>query len=215
MRKTLSVVALMVCGLWGASQAMAGGSVCDAVPSNLVVNCGFETGDFTGWTIGGNIANPGGNYYGVDAFDANSGNFGAYMSEDEIASTAVVTLSPTLNASIAGGALWQITFWLQQDTAPTTGYTHTFSATWDGTTLLSLTPTVAVPGPNGVWTEYTFTEGTAPVGSTPLVFSFRNDDSYWSIDDVSVVNLPEPPAGVLVGTALCALLLLRRMASAE
>jgi len=39
---------------------------------------------------------------------------------------------------------------------------------------------------------------------------FENDDSYWSFDDVSVVQLPEPPAGLLAGTALFALLLLRR-----
>ena len=58
------------CGLWSGSQAVAS-SLCDALAGNLVVNCGFETGNFTAWTIGGNTANPGGNYYGVDAFDAN------------------------------------------------------------------------------------------------------------------------------------------------
>jgi hypothetical protein len=126
MRKILSALALVLCGLWGASQARAA-SICDGVAGNIVANCGFETGDFTSWTISGNTANPGGNYYGVDAFDANSGNYGAYMSQDLFVGTAPVDLSQTL-ATSAG--LYQVTFWLEQDTAPTLGYTHTFSATW-------------------------------------------------------------------------------------
>src|ERR1039458_8470663 len=83
MPKGFSVLAVIFCGLWSASQPVFGASLCAAISPNLVTNCGFETGDFTGWTTGGNALNPGGNYYGVDAFDANSGNFGAYLSRSE------------------------------------------------------------------------------------------------------------------------------------
>jgi hypothetical protein len=38
-------------------------SLCDAITGNLVVNCGFETADFTGWTI--TPANPG-SLFGVN-----------------------------------------------------------------------------------------------------------------------------------------------------
>ena len=34
------------------SAAMATPSLCDSIAGNLVANCGFETGDFTGWTPG-------------------------------------------------------------------------------------------------------------------------------------------------------------------
>lgn len=207
MRKTLSVVALMIFGLWSALPALAGSSICDAISGNIVTNCGFETGDFTGWTISGNTTNPGNNYYGVDSFDANSGNYGAYMSQDLLGTGATVDLSQTLTT--VAGKQYQVSFWLDQDTPPATGYTHTFTAMWGATTMLALTPTVTSPGPNGVWTEYTFTE-TATGVSTLLEFLFENDDSYWSFDDVSAVPIPEPPAGVLAATALCALLLLRR-----
>jgi hypothetical protein len=209
MRKGFSILVLVVCGHWGASLAMAG-SLCDAVAGNVVANCGFETGDFTDWTISGNTANQDGSYYGVDAFDANSGNYGAYMSEDFLASSSAVDLSETLATTI--GDSFDVTFYLEQDTAPYLGYTHAFTATWGGTTILSLTPTVASPGPVGSFTEYTFTE-TATAASTTLQFAFQNDDQYWSFDDVSVVDtsaVPEPSTILLGGTALGALLLLRR-----
>ena len=200
MRKCFSVLVLIFCGFWSASQPVFGGSVCAAISPNLVSNCGFETGDFTGWTIGGNTLNPGGNYYGVDAFDANSGNYGAYMSQDFIdAGTAPITLSQTLTTTV--GQAYNITFWLEQDTAPTTGYTHLFGAAWGGTTFLSLAPTVASPGTVGSFTRYSFME-TAAGASTALKFTFENDDSYWSLDDVSAASAPEPSTGLLGGLAL-------------
>jgi hypothetical protein len=178
MRKTLLVLPMIVCGMWSTSQAMAS-SLCAGVTGNLVTNCGFETGDFTGWTIGGNTGNPAGNYYGVDTFDANSGNDGAYMSQDSIDTTpfAPVILSQTLATSI--GQAYSITFFLQQDTPPTLGYNHAFTALWGATTMLNLAPTVASPGTVGSFTEYTYTE-TATTASTVLSFSFENDDNYWS-----------------------------------
>lgn len=211
MRKTLLVAALIFCGLWSASQARA--DVCN-VAGNLVTNCAFQSGDFTGWTVGGNTANPGGNYYGVDALDAyGTSAYGAYMSEDNIVSTNPVSLSQTL--STVAGVLYQITFYLEQDTAPTTGYTHAFSVLWDGTTMLSLAPTTANPNCSGlctpgVYTKYTF-DATA-AGADALLFFFRNDDQYWSFDDVSAIPaaVPEPADVALVGTALGAFLLLRR-----
>ena len=210
MQKTLSVLVLIGCGLWGASQARAG-SICDGIAGNLVANCGFETGDFTSWTIGGNTLNPIDTYYGVDGPDANSGSYGAYLSQDYLdGGTAPVDLSQTI-ATTPGG-IYSISFWLEQDSAPTLGYTHAFSATFDGTTMLSLTPTVALPGTVGSFTEYTYSE-TATAGSTALAFSFENDDNYWSFDDVSVVPTPEPSTYLLAGMALGVLLLLKRVSS--
>jgi hypothetical protein len=205
MHKSFSVLVLVICGLWGASQARAA-SICDAVAGNLVTNCGFETGDFTGWTIGGNTANPGDNNYGVDAFDANSGNFGAYMSQDFFVGTAPVDLSETLVTTV--GAAYDVSYYLENDTAPQLGYAQVFSSTFGGTTMQTLTPTVGSPGIVGTFTEYSFAE-TAASASTTLEFAFENDDSFWSFDDVSVVAAtPEPSTVLLGGMALGALLLL-------
>jgi hypothetical protein len=208
MRNTFSVLAFVLCGLWGASRATATPSYCTSVTGNLVTNCGFETGDFIGWTVGGNTSNPGGNYYGVDALDLSTGNFGAYMSQDYVDGGATsVTLSQTL-ATVAG-ASYLVSFFLEQDTAPFIGYTHAFTATWGGSTQLSLTPTVSATGPVAVFTQYSFIV-PATGASTVLKFAFENDDSYWSFDDVSVAAVPEPSTFVLAGAALGGLALLRR-----
>lgn len=52
------------------SAAMATPSLCDSIAGNLVANCGFETGDFTGWTPGGTRE------LQVTDFAAHTGNFG-------------------------------------------------------------------------------------------------------------------------------------------
>jgi hypothetical protein len=210
MRITFSVLTLICCGVWGASQASAA-SICAAVPANLVANCGFETGDLTSWTLSGSILNPLSTYYGVDSFDANSGNDGAYISQDFIDDgTAPVDLSQTL--ATTAGKSYYVTFFLEQDTTPTTGYKHALTVTWGGNSIMSLTPTVAVPGAVGAFTAYTLTE-TATSASTNLTFAFENDDSYWSFDDVSVSPTPEPSTYLLGGMALSILLLLKRGAT--
>jgi hypothetical protein len=167
MHKSFSVLVLVVGGFWGASQAMADpvpASICDAVAGNLVANCGFETGDFTSWTISGNTGGnpPGGTIYGVDGFDTNSGNDGAYMSQSFSGGTptAPIDLSQTLVTTV--GFMYDVTYYLDQDTPPEVGDgTHAFSSAFGSTTMQTLTPTVASPGPNGLppsFTEYSFAE---------------------------------------------------------
>lgn len=207
MRQTFSVLTLICCGIWSASQARAGSSLCTAISTNLVANCGFETGDFTSWTIGGSILDPLGTYYGVDSFDANSGNDGAYISQDfNDDGTAPVDLSETLTTT--AGKSYYVTFFLEQDTAPTTGYKHALTVSWGGASIMSLTPTVAAPGPVGSFVEYTLT-AMATSASTNLTFAFENDDSYWSFDDVSVSPTPEPSTYLFTGMALSVLWLLK------
>jgi len=215
MRKGFLLIAVIAFGIFTAASAMAS-PICNGATKNLVANCGFETGDLTSWIISGNTANPGGNYYGVDGFDANSGNYGAYMSEDAIdGGTSPVVLSQILTTKV--GDVYQITFSLEQDTAPDGTTVHTFDSSFGGAALLDLAPTAGSPGSVGVFNQYTFTE-TATSTSTDLSFSFRNDDWYWSFDDVSVVDTsvpaPEPSSCVLMGAAVLALAGLKRITAA-
>ena len=195
---TKALFLVTLCTLWATPALAELASICDQVPGNSVVNCGFEMGDFTRWALSGNTSNPGGFYYGVDAIDAFSGNFGAYLGP----LGAPLDLSQSLATQT--GAEYSISFWLEQDTLPTPGYVHDFSASFGGLLLLSLVN----PGTTG-WINYSFVE-TATSSITPLQFSVRNDDTYWSFDDVSVSQVPEPSATFLTGIVLCSLLALRR-----
>ena len=58
------------------SPAWAAASICDSIAGNVIVNCGFETGDFTGWTLTGNTG-----FTGVTSGSpyVNSGTYGAYL----------------------------------------------------------------------------------------------------------------------------------------
>jgi PEP-CTERM motif len=194
MMRPFAVLAFVVafCGLWLASPAAA---------DDLVTNGGFETGDFTGWTLSGNdVPGEEGNLYGVegvDPFDGispNSGSSQAFFADLDANST---TLSQTL--STVAGQSYTIEFFLAQDTDPGSGdYSNAFSAAFGGTTLLDLTA-VPVQG----YTEYMFTE-TATSSSTALSFTLGNGLGEFLLDDVSVAA-PEPASWLLLGMGLIAL----------
>jgi hypothetical protein len=199
---------------FGAMKMQAAGIICASVSGNLVANCGFETGDFTDWTVGGAISGGfDGNYYGVlgnlnnppergiPLGPVNSGSWAAYFGTDVTQTIAPITLSQTLTAP--AGVLYTITFYLDQNALTSQ---NTFSVTFAGATLTSVTDMAPT---NGYVLEK-FTYDDVSVVNPVLEFSFENQPDYFFLDDVAVAGpatVPEPSGLPLAGAAIGLLLL--------
>ena len=210
--KTAGILCCLVfCLLIGVPQCRADNiiSLCDSNPANLVANCGFETGDFTGWTLAGNdVPTQLGNLYGVEGVDPvdgispNSGDYQAYFA-DLVADS--ITLSQTV-ATVAGGE-YEVSWYMAQDTAPVSPYSNQFSASFGGVSLVSAS-VVPVQG----YTYYSF-EIDAPTSSSVLSLTMGNDLGEFLVDDLdvfAVVATPEPATWTLALAGILACMLGRR-----
>ncbi|HEY1783894.1 MAG TPA: carbohydrate binding domain-containing protein [Pirellulales bacterium] len=151
-----------------------------AEASNLVDNPGFETGDFTDWTVSGETA-----YTHVVSYPpyVNTGSYGAQFSG---VSGDNGMLSQTL--STVPGQAYIVDFWLYSDGATP----NSFSVTFDGISLFSQINLAASP-----YSEYSFTP-TAIDSSATLQFTAYDNPGFFGLDDISVVPVPEPSALVLL-----------------
>jgi hypothetical protein len=144
-----------------------------------VTNGGFETGDFTGWTQGGNTG-----FTSVDFGIGHSGygaKFGPAGSNGTISQNIITT----------PGQTYEVSFFLDPDGNPSF-----FSASFAGFTGVTLTDT-----PNATYTPYTF-QGVASASSSTLSFSFRDDRGFILFDDVSVTQTPAAVPGPIAGAGL-------------
>ena len=139
-----------------------------------VQNGGFETGDFTDWTVSGDTSFVGVCNtttcpdFGIGVFD---GNYSAYFGP--VGDTA--TISQEIPTTV--GSQYTVDFYL----ANPAGGTPNFFEVQFGTASLSITNFGAAFG----WTEFQISN-QATASETELSFTFRNDPGYWLLDDVSV-----------------------------
>ena len=148
--------------------------------TNLVTNGSFETGDFSGWTQSGNTtANfvAGSFLFGLVIPTPADGNYQALVGPGYTPGYLSQTLATTV------GKTYELSF----DLANLAGASSAnFAATIGGETLYSRTSAPVFP-----YTEIK-EDFTATSNSTVLNFAFRQDPSYWALDNVQVTAVSSP-----------------------
>ena len=181
--------ALVVTNSLGLTLAASGPSITVAFSVELVLNGGFETGDFTVWTLSG--GDPGNNFVDngtVTGILPYTGSYLAALGSYGSLSFLSQSLATTLGTS------YLLSFWLNSPDGLTP---NQFLVSWNENTLFDEKNLPALG-----WTNLQFVV-TATGTNTVLQFGFRDDPSYLGLDDISVVPAQSGIAGFsLSGTNL-------------
>ena len=172
----------------GTLVALAGAAT--GAQAQMVVNGGFETGDFSGWSETGAI----GSVYGVDSAGPRNENYSAFFGSSTPSASIWQTLATT------AGLPYRVSFYSDRSAATTAG---TFSASLGGVQFY------ADPGFTFPFAEIVV-EVTAPSDDAVLMFSADNPTDFYTLDSVSVAVVPEPASALLWLVGLAAGLAVRR-----
>lgn len=151
------------------------------------------------WTIGGG---------GIDIMEPSASNYWLAADGDVSLSLNWFTAgSVSQDLSTVAGQAYEVRFWMAAEIYGGQPL-RSLNVTWNGSVVSSPSFTYSGQGPNNMgWTQYTcVVQGT---GLDTLAFVSTTPANYGpALDNVSVVPVPEPGAGALLG--VCALSAFRR-----
>jgi hypothetical protein len=152
-----------------------------SVGQSVVLNGGFEAGNFTNWTQSGNLT-----YTsvakGTNAY-VHAGVYGAKMGPSGEMGYLMQELATLM------GQPYRVSFWIRNSTG---GTPNRFTAKWGGDTILDTSDITSK-----AWTNFQFVV-TANDALTTLELGFEHAPNYWGLDDVTVVPITAPTASVRV-----------------
>ncbi len=157
-----------------------------AAGQSVVENGGFETGDFSGWTLQGNTIIYDTIYNAVEGLDSgfdvvHSGNYGAFLGDGQLASLSQILAT-------FPGQLYLLSLWLDN---PAQGAGQQFRLNWN-TNATATTTLFSVANPPAFgWTNLQFLV-LATGTNTTMQLQAENDANYFGVDDITVTPVPTP-----------------------
>jgi hypothetical protein len=148
------------------------------VNQTLIQNGGFETGNWTGWTLSNDSISLVDNNGSISKISPHSGSYLAALG----AGNSLGSLSQTLQTVATQSYL--LSLWLNNP-GKFGNTQNEFSVSWNGNTLFDQSN---MPSTGG-WTNLQFIV-TATSNSTVLQFGERDDPWYLGLDDVSLEPIP-------------------------
>jgi len=162
--------------------------------ADMVVNGGFETGNFSGWTTAGDLTGSGvssaacpGSGVALTQCTPYSGTYAAFFDQDEVSGSISQPLITT------PGDSYTLNYYLEVDPAGYGTSPAAFSVSWDGSTISSETETNPI---QSTWALHTVFNLVASTNSTELKFTTRMIPDWFGLDNISVTadqtDTPEP-----------------------